>query len=361
MSALYRYELRKLFCRKQAVAVLCLLLALSVLAAIGNAQGALFPATHWNGYESGASLSETEFEKLSEKAAPLHEQQTAGGTFSDEEWETLSYYMGAQEARTPAAAGTPVPAAETPELLKMAETLGTMSVEGGYTGSAARLFAGIPAGFLLPALFLPFLLSGLFAEDARCGMDALQFSARFGRGRLLCAKLLAALTAWLPAAAGCGAICVLPPVLSDPHTDWGASVQLLYPNAAYALTLGEAALWLIAAGVLLSVLSSLFALLLSSLCKASLLGAAGGCMLALYPFLRVLPLAPEARRALCWNVTSLLFGTDDSFGWLSFFDGAKVFGRFSFSVPVIFCLAGIFGAVLLTCCIWRFLTRQVKG
>lgn len=362
MTILYRYELKKLLCRPLGIILLSCTLALSVLAAVVNAQQALPVAAHWEGYQSGPSLPQASWDALSAQGDFLLNQRVTGQPLTQPEREALARYEGAAAARTPASAQPIQPAAEEKALLEETARLEKRPIKAGYTGSASWLFSALSLGFLIPALSMPFFLDGLFAEDARCGMDALQFSARFGRRRLLFCKLFAAVTVWLPVTVVCALLALLPPVLADPHTDWDASIQLLFPQAAYPLSLGQTAAILLSAGVLLSLSSALISLLLSNCCKAPLLGAFGGCVLVLFPLLRYLPALPEAlSRALRWNLTSLLFGKDGNWDWLTIFDGVTLGGRFFSQMPLLLFLGGCLAVALLLGNICRFLTRQVRG
>lgn len=364
MKSLYRYELKKLICRPLGIIVLSCTLALSVLAAVANGQQALPVAAHWEGYQSGPSLSQAAWDTLSAQGDFLLNQRAISQPLTRPEKETLARYEGAAAARMPSGTQPIIqPAAEEKSLLEQAARLEKHPIKTGYTGSAGWLFSALSLGLLIPALCMPFFLGGLFAEDARCGMDALQFSARFGRRRLLFCKLLSALTVWIPVTVVCALLAILPPVLADPHTDWDASIQLLFPQAAYTLTLGQTAGILLSAGVLLSLSSALFSMLLSSCCKTPLLGAVGGCILVLFPFLRYLPSLSEAEalsRALCWNLTSLLFGKDGNWDWLTIFDGVTLGGRFFSQMPLLLFLGGCFSAALLLGNSCHFLTRQVR-
>lgn len=126
------------------------------------------------------------------------------------------------------------------------------------------LLASYRTIFVLTALMISMVFSGVFAEEHMRRTDQLVLCSRLGRGTLYLAKLLAALTLGAAGTVLVWGITVLSfGILYGYQTSWNAALQMDLPSSPFDLTMGQA-IGIMAVLLLLSaLLHSILTLLLS--------------------------------------------------------------------------------------------------
>lgn len=108
-------------------------------------------------------------------------------------------------------------------------------------------------------------LSGVFADERSCRTDAMILSAKNGRGPVLRAKLLAAITAALGEALVLLGGCVLMIVIFYGSFGWNAAIQNVISNSPWNITVGQMLLLYFALAAVVSIFFAVTNLFLSQL------------------------------------------------------------------------------------------------
>ncbi len=122
---------------------------------------------------------------------------------------------------------------------------------------------------LFTCLVVAICLAGMFAGETSVRMDALLLSARYGKNKLLAAKLLCGLVFSLLFAAVSQLVSFL--MTGAFHGFEGADIaaQMNFPFIAWNVTMGELALILAGSGILAALLTAALTMLLSARAKSS--------------------------------------------------------------------------------------------
>lgn len=133
-----------------------------------------------------------------------------------------------------------------------------------------RLLASYKTVFVLTALMISMVFSGVFAEEHMRRTDQLVLCSRHGRGTLYLAKLLTALTLGAAGTVLVWGITLLSlGILYGYQTSWNAALQMYLPSSPFALTMGQAIVILAVLLLLSALLHSVLTLLLSGWTKNS--------------------------------------------------------------------------------------------
>lgn len=132
------------------------------------------------------------------------------------------------------------------------------------------LLASYRTVFVLTALMISMVFSGVFAEEHMRRTDQLVLCSRHGRGTLYLAKLLAALTLGAVGTVLVWGITVLSfGVLYGYQTSWNAALQMYLPSSPFALTMGQTIGIMVVLLLMSALLNSVLTLLLSGWTKNS--------------------------------------------------------------------------------------------
>ncbi|MEK3890336.1 hypothetical protein [Bacillus sp. FSL K6-3431] len=213
-------------------------------------------------------------------------------------------------------------------------------------------------GFVITAFMLIIGISPIFSKEYSSGMDQFLLSSKYGRSKLVTAKLLAAIIFTVSIAIGWIAYSAAISIYSYGSHGWSAPLQSMHEhlNAPYPFTLGESYALMISMHLLAAIALALIIVFVSAICKRILMS------LLVSGFIFGLPFVIDVVPGFEWL---------EEFGWisstlnLSIYHLMKVKNQFiafetynMFGFPVLYPIVAVVLSVI-TATIFAYLTKWV--
>ncbi len=226
--------------------------------------------------------------------------------------DTGSVYSAWKEGMTARWEEKGLNAEEISWLQEQAESTGTpwtYAYNEGY-----GVFAGyMPISILCMAVLLTICLSPMFAEEYSLGTDVLLLTSRNGRREVAAAKLIAGLSFSAVSSALFYGLFLAGQILIYGAGDVSAAVQTLsvFSNVPYDLNVGQAALLLLTAGVLSSMVTGAVVMACSAAMRSSFGPAVLGLIFAFLPLFAAMMPEESGNRLLASAVNAVpgVYGT----------------------------------------------------